>query len=214
MIHLHYLPGSASMAPHLVLEELGLPYQLAKIDKEGGQMNSAAYRKLNPNGLTPVLVDGDLVLYESAAICLHLADSRPEVGLLPEVGSAGRGHAYKWMSWLSTTVQPALLLYFYPERWTDTPEATAQLKAHAETRVMALMGQLDAQLASHGGPWLLGESFSVPDLYAMMLCRWTRGFAGAKATDLPHILPWLGRVTARPAVRRVFAQEDLPLPWF
>lgn len=202
------------MAPHLVLEELGLDYRLVKIDKEGGELSSAAYRKLNPNGLTPVMVDGDLVLYESSAICLHLADSRPEAGLLPALGSAQRGHAYKWMSWLSTTVQPSLLLYFYPERWTDTPEATAQVKAHAEARVMALMEQLDAQLASHGQPWLLGDTFSVPDLYAMMLCRWTRNFAGKKATDLSQLAPWLSRVIARPAVQRVFAQEELPLPWY
>jgi glutathione S-transferase len=81
MIQLHYVPSAASMAPHIVLEELGLAFELVKVDKEGGELNSVAYRKLNPNGLIPVLVDGDLVLFETAAICLHLADSHPEARL-------------------------------------------------------------------------------------------------------------------------------------
>ncbi|MDP2371998.1 glutathione S-transferase family protein [Rhodoferax sp.] len=213
MIQLHHFAGTAAMAPHIVLEELGIPFELVKVDREGGEHRSAAYRQLNPNGLIPVLVEGDLVLYETAAICLHLADTHPEGALMPPLASAERSHAYKWLSWLSTTLQQALIVYFYPERWASTPEAVAQVKAHAEQKVLLLLEQIDAQLAGHGGPWLLGDTYSMLDPYAMMLCRWTRNFAGRKAREFTHIAPWLARVLARPAVQRVFAREALAQPW-
>jgi glutathione S-transferase len=213
MIQLHYVPSAASMAPHILLEELGRPFELIKIDKDAGELNSAAYRQLNPNGLIPVLVDGDLVVYETAAICLHLADTHLDAHLMPPLGTSNRAHAYKWLSWLSTTLQQALILYFYPERWADSEDAVGQVKAHAQQRVLLLLEQIDAQLASHAGPWMLDQSYSLLDPYAMMLCRWTRNFEGRKARDFAHIGPWLERVLERPAVQRVFAREALPQPW-
>jgi len=212
MIYLHYSPSTASMAPHILLEELGVPYELVLIDKEAGELDSPAYRKLNPNGLIPVLRDDDLVLFETAAICLHLVDRFPAAGLAPQVGTPARSECYKWLSWLSTTVQQALILYFYPERWADTPDAIVQVKAHAEARVLKLLEQLDVRLAS-GSEWVLGDTFSIVDIYAMMLCRWTRNFPHRKARDFVHIAPWLNRVLARPAVQRVFAREQIGQPW-
>ncbi|MBV8657053.1 MAG: glutathione S-transferase family protein [Burkholderiales bacterium] len=212
MIYLHYSPSTASMAPHILLEELAVPYELVLINKEEGELDSPAYRKLNPNGLIPVLRDDDLVLYETAAICLHLVDRFPAAGLIPSVGTAARGECYKWLSWLSATLQSALIVYFYPNRWADTPDAVVQIKAHAEARVLKLLEQLDAQLAS-GRDWVLGDRYSVVDIYAMMLCRWTRNFPHRKARDFAHLAPWLERVLARPAVQRVFAREEIGQPW-
>src|SRR6218665_3283650 len=119
MITLHYVPSTASFAPHALLEELGIPYELVKIDQAGGELDSSAYRQMNPNGLIPVLRDGDLVLFETAAICLHLADTHADAGLLPPLATPERAQAYKWLSWLSTTLQQTLILYFYPQRWAD-----------------------------------------------------------------------------------------------
>ena len=90
MYQLYYSPGKANLAPHMLLEEIGAPYELVAVDTERGAHRDAAYLKLNPNGRLPVLVDGDLVLYETAAICLHLADRHPEAGLAPALGSAAR----------------------------------------------------------------------------------------------------------------------------
>ena len=214
-VQLHYHPGTASMAPHILLEELGLPYQRLFVDKDAGALDSAAYLALNPNGKIPVLVDGDLVLYESAAICLHLADSQPAAGLLPPLGTAARANAYKWLIWLTNTLQAALIPYFYPERQVAPGNAAgaAEVKAQAVLRVNALVDQIDAELARHGGPWLLGPTYSAVDAYAFMLCRWTRNFA-RPARALPHIAPWQQRVLARPAVQRRFANEGLAAPWF
>jgi glutathione S-transferase len=213
-LQLYYFPGNASMAPHILLEELGVPYALSLVDRDHGEHKSPAYLKLNPNGLIPVLVDGDLVLYESAAICLHLCDTHPEAGLAPAPGSAERAHFYKWLVWMTNTMQATLLAYFYPERWVDegNAPAAAQVRAHAQARVDAMLDQLEAQLAASGGPWLLGASFSAADAYALMLCRWTRGFA-RPARSLPRLGAYLSRVLERPAVQRALADEKLPSPW-
>jgi glutathione S-transferase len=212
MLQLHYYPSNASMVPHLLLEEIGTPYELVFVDRKQGAHKSAAYLALNPNGLIPVLVDGDLVLYETAAICLHLVDTHPQAGLAPPLGTPQRAQFYKWLVWLTNTLQATLIVYFYPERWADRADAIAQIKAHAEARVGALLDQLDAELERHGGPWLLGTSFSAVDAFALTLCRWTRGFT-RPARMLPQLGPYLARALARPATQRVFEREGLALPF-
>jgi glutathione S-transferase len=220
MLQLHYFPGNASLIPHIVLEELGAPYELKYVDRAVAAHKSAAYLALNPNGLIPVLVDAapgseanPLVLYETAAVALHLADTHASAGLLPPLGSAERAHAYKWLAWLTNTLQATLIVYFYPERWADDAAAIAQVKAHAEAKVGAMLDQLDAEFARLGGPWLLGPGYGLADPYAFVLCRWTRGF-GRPARERAHLKPWLERMLARPAVQRAFAQEGLTAPWF
>jgi glutathione S-transferase len=209
-IQLHYYPGNASLIPHLLLEELGVPFELVLVDRARQQHKSPEYLKLNPNGLIPVLVDGDLVLYETAAICLHLLDTHGQAGLAPGLATTARAHFYKWLMWLTNTLQTTLIVYFYPERWADDAAAVAQVKAHAEAKIGTLLEQLDAQLADR--PWLLGSEFSALDLYALVLCRWTRGFASRPARDYPRLGPYLQRLLARPAVQRVFAREGLAAP--
>jgi glutathione S-transferase len=215
MIQLHYFPGNASMAPHLLLEEIGQPFELKQVDRANNAHKSAEYLKLNPNGLIPVLVDGETVLYEAAAILLHLADTHPAAALLPALGTDDRAQAYKWLIWLTNTLQPALLAYFYPERWVKdgNTEGAAEVQARAEAKVVELLAQVEAQLASLGGPWLLGADYSAVDAMAFMLCRWTRGFASRPARDFPLIGAYLQRMLARPALQRMLATEVLPQPW-
>ncbi|MBH9576752.1 glutathione S-transferase family protein [Inhella proteolytica] len=209
MIQLHFSPSSAAMAPHFLLRELDLPHELVRVDVAGGEHRREPYLKLNPNGQIPVLVDGDLVLHQTAAILLHLSDQAGR--LLPAVGSRERALAYQWLIWLTNTLQPALINYFYPERWDA--ERPAQIKAQAEAKVLEMLQQLDDQLARHGQPWLLGSEFTAVDCLAFTLCRWTRNFAGKKARDFPHIGPYLQRVVARPALQKVFEVEGLVAPF-
>jgi len=214
MITLHYHPGNASFTPHVLLHEIGGPFQLQLVDRAQRAHKSPAYLAMNPNGLIPVLVDGSLVLYETAAICLHLADTHPAAGLAPALATAERAHFYKWLVWLTNTLQATLMHYFYPERMVDEGHAAAaaQVKAHAQARVHDCLAQIDTQLAGHGGPWLLGERYSAVDPYAFMLCRWTRGFDDRPARDYAHIAPFLQRMLARPAVQRTIDSEKLPPP--
>ena len=139
MLQLHYFPGNASLIPHIVLEELGVPFELKYVDRAVAAHKSPDYLALNPNGLIPVLVDPSragsdgkpLVLYETAAVCLHLADTHPVDRLLPPLGSAERAQAYKWLAWLTNTLQAALILYFYPERWATRPRRRRSRRARS-----------------------------------------------------------------------------------
>jgi glutathione S-transferase len=213
-IQLHYAPGNASMTPHVLLEELGVPFELKRVDREHGAHKSPAYLKLNPNGLIPVLVDRDLVLYETAAIVLHLIDSHPEAGLAPAVGTTERAHFYKWLVWLSASLQSQMPIYFYTDRYVapGNTAGAAEVKALTERRIEGLIDQIDAHLAAHGGPWMMGERYSALDPYAWMLCRWTRS-AKRPARTLPHVGPFLQRMLERPALQRVIAREGLSQPW-
>jgi len=220
MLRLHYSPGNASLVVHLVLEEIGAPFTLAYVDRAQSAHKAPGYLALNPNGLIPVLVDdalrdrdgAPLVLYETAAICMHLADTRLGAALLPALGTPERAHAYKWLAWCTNTLQATLGLYFYPERWADGAAGAAVVKDQAEAKAGAMLDQIDAELARRGGPWFLGDAFSVVDPYAFVLCRWTRGFA-RPARSLPNVAPWLERMLARPAVQRAFATEKLAAPF-
>jgi len=215
MIELHYDPGTAAMVPHILLEELGVPYRRVRVDRAANEHKGAAYLALNPNGLIPVLVEDDLVLYETAAIVLHLCDRYPEATLAPALGSSERAHFYKWLVWLTNTLQATLLLYFYPERWVNAGNtaAASELKAHAETRVGPLLDQLDAHLGRHAGPWFGGAQYSALDAYVFTMCRWTRNFQSAPARARPRLGPYLQHMLERPAVQRVIANEQLAPPW-
>ena len=160
MIQLHHYPSTASMVPHILLEELGEPFELVLVDRMRDQQKSPDFLRLNPNGLIPVLVDGDLVLYETAAICLHLCDTHPQAGLAPALGTHERAHFYKWLMWLTNTLQSTLMVYFYPERWVNAGNVAgaAEVKHHAEIRVNNLLKQLDAEFVRHGGPWFMGQA--------------------------------------------------------
>jgi glutathione S-transferase len=211
MYKLYYYPGNANLAPHMLLEELGVDYELILVDRTKDAHHSPEYLKLNPNGRIPTLIDGDLVLFETAAICLHLADRHPEAEFAPPIGTMERAEFYKWLVYLTNTLQAELITYFYPERLADDDTATAQVKAHAETRVGAMLDLLDKTLAANGGPYLLGQRYSAVDPYLLMLSRWTR-MMGNPARNRLHLGAFLRRMLERPAVLRTFAQEGLSDP--
>ena len=205
-------PGSASLTPHLLMRELGLPFELRFVDRSGGELDTPAFRALNPNGFVPVLVRGPLVLYETAAIVMHLVDTHPAAGLAPPPGSDERAHFYKWMFWLSNSLQAGMRPYFYPEQSLPPGStAAAEVKAQAQARIAALFDQVEAHLASKGGPWMMGATFSALDPYTFMLGRWTHNMQ-RPARSLPHAGAFLQRVLDRPATRAALAAEGLEPP--
>jgi glutathione S-transferase len=212
MVRLYYYPSYVSLFPHILLEEIGLEYELVFIDRYANAHKRPEYIELNPNGLIPVLRDGDLVLYEAAAISLHLIDRNPTAGLAPPLATSERAHFYKWMAWLATHLHPALSMYLHPNKWVQDLESLAALKSNAERRVGELLDIIDAELEKHRGSWLLGSTYSALDAYALTLCRWSRRMQ-RPAVDWPHFGPYARRVLERPAVRRAFQQEHLAEPW-
>lgn len=214
-MQLHYYPSTAAMVPHVVLEELGTRYERVLVDRARNEHKEPDYLRLNPNGLIPVLTDGDLVLYETAAIVLHLCDTHPQAGLAPPLATPQRAHFYKWLVWLTNTVQATMLVYFYPERWVaeGNTEGAAQVKGKAHERLVGLVRQMDAELARHGGPWFQGKQYSALDPYVFTMCRWTRNFAQGKAREMPNLGPYLQRMLERPAVQRVLSAEQILAPF-
>jgi glutathione S-transferase len=213
MYKLYYYPGNANLAPHILLEEIGVDYELVLVDRNKNAHKSPEYLRLNPNGRIPTLVNGDLVLYETAAICLHLVDCHPEAGLAPALGSVERAEFYKWLIYLTNTLQAELITYFYPERLTDDASAAAQVKAHAEARVGSMLDLVETTLAVNDSPYLLGTRYSAVDPYLLMLSRWTRIMQNP-ARHRRHLGRYLETIAARPTVQRTFAGEGIAAPFF
>jgi glutathione S-transferase len=115
--------------------------------------------------------------------------------------------------YLTNTVQTEMLFYFYPQRLSDNETMAAQVKAHAEQRVAAMFDIIEAELAGHAGPYLLGERYSIVDPYLLMLARWTR-MMQQPARDRHNVGRFLTIMAARPAVQRAFAAEGIDAPFF
>jgi glutathione S-transferase len=217
---LHYFPSNASFAPHIVLEEIGEPFALALVDRANNAHKSAEYLKLNPNGLIPVLVDDHLVLYEAAAICLHLADIHVQrsrgLALIPALGTEARAQLYKWLIWSTNSLQAAMIPFFYPERFvaTGNTAGAAEVRHAAQQKIGAYLLQIESHLADTGGPWMLGVEYSILDPYVFMLCRWTRFFEGEVPPARAHarLGAHMKRMLERPAVQRAIATEKLQQP--
>jgi glutathione S-transferase len=213
MYTLYYYPSNANLAPHILLEEMGVPYRLELVDRKQQAHKTPEYLRLNPSGLIPVLTDGGMALPETAAICLHLVDKHPEKKLAPKVGTSERAQFYRWQVYLTNTVQAELIIYYYPERLADDETGAEMVKRHAEERMGAMLDILEAQLAKSGGPWLLGTQYSAVDPYLFMMCRWTRNMANP-ARNRPLLKAFLDRMIARPAVKTAHEQETLQPPYY
>lgn len=206
---LYYFPDNASLAPHMLLRELEVPFNLALVDRKADAQHSPDYLRLNPHGRIPVLVDDDLVLYESAAIMLHLADRHPEAGWSPALGSPQRAQLYKWLIYLTNTLQAEMMLWFYPQRFTDDLNGAPAVKAAMGRRIAAIFAHIAQELADR--PYLLGDTASIADLYLFMLAYWGYGLT-PPALDLPALRQFAARIAARPAVQATFAAEGIKLP--
>ncbi len=196
---LYWRPGTAAMAPHAALAEIGVEYELVEIDRETAQADPA-YRALNPLGVVPTLVDGDVVVTESAAILLYLADGFPESRLAP----ADRAQLYPKLVFMTNTMQTTMLRLFYPERYGDVAVADVA-RAEAGNLYDLVDGALD------GRDWLVAEHRTVADLFLFMLTRWGRWLEPA-AWDRPRLRAHFLRTLALPGVTRMVEEQGLDLP--
>ena len=211
MIEPHYYPDNASQFPHMMLREIGCPFELRLVDRDQDVQKSAAYLKLNPNGKIPVLVDDGDAIFETGAIGLHLADKFPEAALAPLPGTHQRGAYYKWMVFIACVPQAEFRAWFYPHEFVDDPALGPHVNASANMRLMGIFERIANQLG--GGPWLLGEQFSAPDLYLLMMTRWGKTMPTTPARAFPEIAAHAERVLARPAVQATFAAEERRAPF-
>lgn len=205
MYTLYYSPGSASMLVHLALLEIGAPHALERVDIEAGQQRSAAYLALNPLGLVPTLLVDGVPHGESAALAMLLAERHPDAALAPAVDSAQRADYLQWMLYLANSLQPRFRQWFYPG--DHLPSASDSIKEAARIGIEACWSRLNTHLAAQG-PYLLGEQFSIVDLYALMLMRWSRNMP-RPATSWPHLAGFATRLKARPSWKTLCDREGL-----
>ena len=198
-MRLYYRPGAASFAPHAALAEIGLDYELVPLERDEAQ-GSVDYRALNPLGVVPTLVAGDLVLTESAAILLYLADRYPEARLAP----TERADYYRWLVFMTNSIQTAFLRFFYPERYGG--EGVEEIAA---AEAAGHFGVVEAHL--DGREWLVGDHRTVADIFLFMLTRWGRRL-DPPAWSLPNLRGHFERMYALRGVQRAFEEEDLERP--
>jgi glutathione S-transferase len=174
MYKLFYYPRNASWAPHLVLKELGVDHELLLVDRTTNAQKSADYLAINPTGRIPTLVDGELIIFESAAICLHLCDKHPQSNLAPKIGSPLRAEFLQWLFYLNSTLQPELMVYFYPGKHTTNTNHTEEIIRAQETRITAMFALLDKSLK--GKYFLVGNNLTACDFFLFMLSHWADEF--------------------------------------
>jgi glutathione S-transferase len=197
------------MAPHAALAEAGADYELVLVERDEQGRSPRSFLALNPWGRVPVLEDGDLVLTEAAAIVLHVAERFPEARLLPPVATDERSEVYRRLAYLTNTLQPTLLHWLYPERYTGDPAGEAAIRALAAETLAEHFGRLDAELA--GRPWLVGDERTVADLFLFMLVRWGRR-QDPPAWERPNLRDHFTRLLERPGVRRMMDEQGLEIP--
>ena len=213
LYQLYYYPLNASMAPHMILEALQVDYRLIKVDKENQAQKSAEYLALNPAGRIPTLVEGEFVLFESAAICLHLADMHSIGQLIPPIGDATRPLVYQWMMYLTNTLQAELIVYFYPEKHCVDTNTSAEIihaqQALIEQSLSLLNVQLEKnELSDH--EYLLGKNITVCDYFLFMLLIWADEVENPPLS-FPHLARYLKRLVKQPAIITVCKKENLCL---
>jgi glutathione S-transferase len=197
---LYYVPKTRATRPRWVLEELGVPYELVRLDPGRQETRTAEHIARQPLGHVPVLEDGDFRMFESAAICLWLAERHPEKKLAPAPGTAERALLYQWLFFAMTELEPPLSMISAQNRKPEAERDPKEIAQRVELFRRAA-GALEPVLAR--GPYLLGDAFSVADVVVGAVLGWGRVAAGLDG--LPAVEAYLARLRARPAWRRATA---------
>jgi glutathione S-transferase len=195
-------PGSGSIAVQVALEEIGAAYERVWIGAEPADV--ARFKETNPTGKVPALALPDgTIMFESAAILVHLALLNPDAKLAPQAGTTRHASFLQWMSFLSANVYEAVLRIYYSARYSSRGEADAA--------VIREQGTADylthvALIARSLNPYVLGAEYSIADAYLYMLSTW---FPDRAELDrrLPALAAHSAKVAARPAVKKVEADH-------
>jgi glutathione S-transferase len=205
---LFWSPGTAAMAPHACLEEAGADYELVRVRRDGWKVvDPPDYYDITPAGRIPAYRDGDLVLHESAAICMHIADTHPHAGLLPALATPERADAYRWLVYLTNTLQATYVMWYQTARTIPDESAHPAIKLHLGHELDGIFDWIDGRLGA-GGPNLLGETFSAADIYLFMLTRWGRNLP-RKAWTLAALGAHYRRLAERPSVAAMLDQQGI-----
>ncbi|KAF1685475.1 glutathione S-transferase [Pseudoxanthomonas broegbernensis] len=195
--------GACSTAVHIDLCWTGQPFDVEVMDAE--RMKAPAFRALNPAGSVPVLVDGDFVLTQNAAIVGYIADSFPQAGLAGDGSARQRGEATRWLSFVNSDLHPAFRPLFAPALFIADPAQHEALAASTRKRLRGLYETADARL--DGRDWLAGfRSFADPYLFVTL--SWAERF-GVDLAGLDRLAGFRQRMQADAGVQRALRTEGL-----
>jgi glutathione S-transferase len=198
---LYYAPQACSMAPHIVLRELDLPFELIRVDNRTKQTAAGEdFLAINPKGYVAALqLDNGQVLTEGPAILQYLSDLRPEANLAPANGTFERVRLQEWLNFVSTEIHGGLGWLFnaqFPE------EVKRLIKGKLFKRFAVLVRTLEQQ------DYLMPEGFSVADAYLFTVLRWAAEF-GIELEQWPALVRFQARIDQRTAVKATLAAELL-----
>lgn len=201
---LYSAPRTRAIRPRWLLEELEVPYELVKLDLARQENTTPEYLAVHPLGEVPALVDGQVTLLESLAICLYLADRFPEKHLAPPMGSAERGPYYHWMAFAELSLDPAVMVFYkhaqLPEEQKARAHANEELAKH-RTRLTAVLDGINGGL--DGREFLVGASFTAADVVMASILHLANTL---KLLDgHPRLVEYVKRHTQRSAVRKAVA---------
>ena len=195
--------GSGSFAVQVALEELGVPYETIKVAREPADIER--FRELNPTGRSPALgLPDGTIMFESAAILIHLAASHPGAHLAPTPGTVAHARFLQWMVFLSANVYETVLRIYYSDRYSTRSTADAEpIAAKATTDFIGHLELLERHLAPH----VLGADYSLADAYLYMLASWYPGDKTAFHARLPNLARLVQIVATRPAIMKAEADH-------
>ncbi|OJT21921.1 glutathione S-transferase [Archangium sp. Cb G35] len=198
---LYFAPRTRATRARWLLEELGVPYELVRLDLARQENTTPAYLAVHPLGELPSLVDGDVTLLESLAICLYLADRFPEKHLAPPMDSAERGPYYHWMAFAEVSLDPVVLAFYWHARPSEEqkpgPHSEEELAKH-RTRLGTMLDTILRGLGDR--EFLVGGAFTAADVVMVSILHLahTLGLLDGH----PRLVEYVRRHAQRPAVRK------------
>lgn len=200
MFKLYYSPGACSLAPHLVLEEIKLPFELVRVDLRTKTHAGGDFNKINPKGSVPALELGNgEILTEAAVILQYLGDQKPESALIPPAHTWPRYRCQEWLNFIATELHKG----FGPLWKPNTP---ADYKAIVLENLAQRLNAVNTQLEKT--PYLMGEGYTVADAYLFTVANWSY-FLKIDLGPWPALQGFLERVKARPATLAALKAEGL-----
>jgi glutathione S-transferase len=189
---LYYGTGACSLSPHIVLRELGLPFDLERVDIRAKRTRTGEdFLAINPKGYVPALVldDGQL-LTEGPAIVQYLADQRPEAGLAPANGTFERVRLQEWLNFITAEIHKGYSPLFRPDVADEAKAATREVLGKKLAIVAPVLEK---------NQYLLGDRFTVADAYLFTVLSWSK-YTGVDLARWPSLVAYVERIAARPSV--------------
>ena len=199
---LYFSPGACSLAPHIVLQESGLPFDLVKADLKTHQLaaDGSDYYPITSKGQVPLLeLDGGERLSEGPAITQYIADKVPAKNLAPANGTMARYRVQEWLNFITSELHKGVGGLFNPAMPED---GKAVIRAKATSKLKWVDEQLE------GKQYLMGDAFSIADAYLFTIANWT-GHTGIDISGMKNLGAFQARMAARPAVQAAMRAEGL-----